>query len=90
MKAEFERIQNGQPMDLLNMKRYELPGPPAGKQTDVSAWHDAVDNSKAQLEHLDVRFVTASPLFSHILSEKTNKKVLSGQKCSVNLNFGNL
>lgn len=63
MKNEYERIHNGQPMDMLNMKRYELPGPPAGKQTDVTAWQDAVDNSKAQLEHLDVRFEPFHTLF---------------------------
>ncbi len=76
MKTEFERIQNRQPMELLNMKRwvslshwlkfaccielafvfsYELPGPAAGKLTDVGAWQEAVDNSQAQLEHQAVR-----------------------------------
>jgi len=33
------------------MKRYELPPPPSGKLTDVSAWNECVDNSYAQLEH---------------------------------------
>lgn len=38
-------------MELLSMKRYEMPGPPAGRASDLTAWNDAVDNSEAQLEH---------------------------------------
>lgn len=33
------------------MKRYELPGPPTGRASDLAAWTDAVENSEAQLEH---------------------------------------
>ena len=39
------------------MKRYELPQPPAGKITDVSAWQECVDNSQAQLEHQALRIL---------------------------------
>lgn len=35
--------------------RYELPGPPAGKLTDLTAWTEAVENSSAQLEHQATR-----------------------------------
>uniref|UniRef100_A0A915IB80 Pre-mRNA-splicing factor SPF27 n=1 Tax=Romanomermis culicivorax TaxID=13658 RepID=A0A915IB80_ROMCU len=55
MKNEFERIQNRQPMEMLNMKRYDLNPPPAGKMTDVGAWQEAVINSQAQLEHQALR-----------------------------------
>ena len=55
MKNELERIQNGLPMDVLSMRRYELPPPPAGKLTDIAAWQEAVDNSCAQLEHQALR-----------------------------------
>lgn len=55
MKAEFERLQNRLPMDVLSMKRYELPPPPAGKMNDLSAWSESVDNSSAQLEHQNTR-----------------------------------
>ncbi len=55
MKAEFERLQARLPMDMLSMKRYELPQPPAGKMTDVSAWNECVENSQAQLEHQALR-----------------------------------
>lgn len=55
MKVEFERLQSRLPMDMLSMKRYELPHPPAGKMTDVAAWTDCVDNSLAQLEHQATR-----------------------------------
>jgi len=34
MKTEFERLSHRQPMEMLNMKRYELPQPPAGKMND--------------------------------------------------------
>lgn len=37
------------------MKRYDLPAPPVGKLTDVTAWQEAVANSQAQLEHQAVR-----------------------------------
>ncbi|KAF4518292.1 hypothetical protein B566_EDAN005860 [Ephemera danica] len=55
MKTEFERMQQRQPMDLLSMKRYELPPPPAGKMTDIAAWNECVENSMAQLEHQATR-----------------------------------
>ena len=55
LKNEFERVQNRLPMELLSMKRYELPQPPAGKMTDIAAWNECVDNSHAQLEHQALR-----------------------------------
>lgn len=55
MTTEFERIQNRLPMEPVSMKRYELPPPPAGKMSEVSAWMESVDNSMAQLEHQAVR-----------------------------------
>lgn len=55
LKNEFERLSNRLPMDMLSMKRYELPAPPAGKTTDVQAWQECVENSMAQLEHQATR-----------------------------------
>ncbi|KAG8229027.1 hypothetical protein J437_LFUL007582 [Ladona fulva] len=55
MRTEFERMQQRQPMDVLSMKRYELPPPPAGKLSDIAAWVECVDNSMAQLEHQATR-----------------------------------
>ncbi|CAG2119034.1 unnamed protein product [Medioppia subpectinata] len=55
MRTELERLHNRQPMDMLSMKRYELPGPPAGKMTDLSAWNESVANSMAQLQHQSIR-----------------------------------
>ncbi|XP_045161716.1 pre-mRNA-splicing factor SPF27-like [Mercenaria mercenaria] len=57
MKTEFERLQTRLPMEMMNMKRYELPQPPAGKMTDVSAWNECVENSQAQLEHQALRIL---------------------------------
>lgn len=55
MTTEFERIQNRLPMEPVSMKRYELPPPPAGKMSEVTAWVESVENSMAQLEHQAVR-----------------------------------
>ncbi|XP_065655160.1 pre-mRNA-splicing factor SPF27 isoform X2 [Hydra vulgaris] len=51
IKHEFERISNRLPMELLSMKRYELPPPTASQKNDLSAWVEALKNSMAQLEH---------------------------------------
>ncbi|XP_056585428.1 pre-mRNA-splicing factor SPF27 [Triplophysa dalaica] len=55
MKNEFERLAARQPMELLSMKRYELPAPSSGQKNDITAWQDSVNNSMAQLEHQAVR-----------------------------------
>ncbi|XP_067140150.1 pre-mRNA-splicing factor SPF27 [Centruroides vittatus] len=55
IRNEFERLQARQPMEMLSMKRYELPQPPSGKMTDIAAWTECVDNSMAQLEHQATR-----------------------------------
>lgn len=55
MNNEFERISNRVPMEPLSMKRYELPPPPPGKISELSAWQESVENSMAQLEHQSVR-----------------------------------
>ncbi|CAH3162670.1 unnamed protein product [Porites evermanni] len=51
LKKEFERISKRQAMELLSMKRYELPQPTANQKHDITSWTEAVDNSMAQLEH---------------------------------------
>ena len=55
MKAEFERLSLKKLMDVLSMKRYELPPPSAGRMNDLQAWNECVDNSMAQLEHQTTR-----------------------------------
>uniref|UniRef100_A0A8C2FIB7 Pre-mRNA-splicing factor SPF27 n=2 Tax=Cyprinus carpio TaxID=7962 RepID=A0A8C2FIB7_CYPCA len=55
MRNEFERLSARQPMELLSMKRYELPAPSSGQKNDITAWQDCVNNSMAQLEHQAVR-----------------------------------
>jgi pre-mRNA-splicing factor SPF27 len=57
MKTELERLQARLPMDMLSMKRYELPQPSAGRMTDVAAWQESVDNSHAQLSHQALRIM---------------------------------
>lgn len=55
LKHEFERLQHRLPMDVLSMKRYELPPPLPGKMNDLSSWGESVENSCAQLEHQATR-----------------------------------
>uniref|UniRef100_A0A672KWC8 Pre-mRNA-splicing factor SPF27 n=1 Tax=Sinocyclocheilus grahami TaxID=75366 RepID=A0A672KWC8_SINGR len=55
IRNEFERLAARQPMELLSMKRYELPAPSSGQKNDITAWQDCVNNSMAQLEHQAVR-----------------------------------
>ncbi|CAG7837640.1 unnamed protein product [Allacma fusca] len=55
MRKEYERLSQRLPMETLSMKRYELPPPPTGKLTDLSAWNECVENSYAQLEHQNTR-----------------------------------
>lgn len=57
LKNEFDRMEQRLPMEMLSMKRYELPPPPPGKQTDAAAWLECVENSYAQLEHQASRFL---------------------------------
>ena len=44
-------------MDCLFVYRYELPQPGAAQKNDVGAWQDCVNNSSAQLEHQNGRWV---------------------------------
>lgn len=45
MRTEFNRLSNRLPMELLSMKRYELPPPPSSKIGDLNAWREAIDNA---------------------------------------------
>jgi len=65
MKAEFERLSQKKPMDVLSMKRYELPPPSTGRLSDLQAWTECVDNSMAQLEHQATRSDSAFRSPSH-------------------------
>uniref|UniRef100_H2L3M9 Pre-mRNA-splicing factor SPF27 n=1 Tax=Oryzias latipes TaxID=8090 RepID=H2L3M9_ORYLA len=64
MRNEFERLAARQPMDLLSMKRYELPAPTSGQKNDITAWQECVNNSMAQLEHQAIRIENLE-LMSH-------------------------
>ncbi|KAL6423773.1 hypothetical protein ACFW04_010327 [Cataglyphis niger] len=65
MKHEFERMQNRLPMEVLSMKRYELPPPPSGKLNDLAAWNESVENSSAQLEHQATRICNLELMMSY-------------------------
>ncbi|VDL60821.1 unnamed protein product [Hymenolepis diminuta] len=55
MRTEYHRLANRLPMEMLSMKRYELPPPPTSKLTDLRAWQEAIENAHAQLEHQVIR-----------------------------------
>nr|CAB3225206.1 pre-mRNA-splicing factor SPF27 [Phallusia mammillata] len=65
MKNEFERLAARQPMELLSMKRYELPTPPSGQRNDITAWEECVKNSQAQLQHQEIRIENLDLMLEH-------------------------
>uniref|UniRef100_H2Y9N7 Pre-mRNA-splicing factor SPF27 n=1 Tax=Ciona savignyi TaxID=51511 RepID=H2Y9N7_CIOSA len=65
MKNEFERLETRQPMELLSMRRYELPIPPSGQRNDITAWEECVKNSHAQLQHQEVRIENLNLMVEH-------------------------
>lgn len=52
-----------EPLAALDTSRYQLPPPAEGVEGDVEAWKKASDNARAQLEHLNVRWVRPLVLF---------------------------
>jgi pre-mRNA-splicing factor SPF27 len=69
LKAEFERLAARQPMEMLSMKRYELPQPAAAQRNDLGAWQESVDNSMAQLEHQAGRITNLDLLLKYSSNE---------------------
>lgn len=49
MRTEYHRLANRLPMDMLSMKRYELPPPPSNKLTDLRAWQEAIENAHVSI-----------------------------------------
>lgn len=68
IRNEFERLQNRLPMEVLSMKRYELPPPIPGKMSDLVAWNDSAENSYAQLEHQATRYIYAYFILEYSLN----------------------
>ena len=78
MRVEFERIAARQPMEMLSMKRYELPAPGAGQKNDIAAWNECVENSLAQLEHMGSRIENLELLEKYGANAwKTHNELLS-------------
>ncbi|ELW65300.1 Pre-mRNA-splicing factor SPF27 [Tupaia chinensis] len=65
MRNEFDRLAARQPIELLSMKRYELPAPSSGQKNDITAWQECVNNSMAQLEHQAVRIENLELMSQH-------------------------
>ncbi|XP_077151081.1 pre-mRNA-splicing factor SPF27 isoform X1 [Ranitomeya variabilis] len=86
MRNEFERLSARQPLELLSMKRYELPAPSSGQRNDITAWQECVNNSMAQLEHQAVRIENLEIMSQHgcnawrVYNENLVRMIESAQK----------
>lgn len=69
LKNEFERLASRQPMEMLSMKRYELPQPSSAQKNDIGAWQESVENSMAQLEHQANRILNLELLSNYSCNE---------------------
>ncbi|XP_074833734.1 pre-mRNA-splicing factor SPF27 isoform X2 [Carettochelys insculpta] len=93
MRNEFERLAARQPIELLSMKRYELPAPSSGQKNDITAWQECVNNSMAQLEHQAVRIENLELMSQHgcnawkVYNEK-NIQDLNWQRKNMQLTAG--
>ena len=54
-KIEFDRVSQKKASTSLDTTRYKLEGAPINKQSDVTAWKQALQNAQSQLEHQHVR-----------------------------------
>ncbi|KAM3935429.1 pre-mRNA-splicing factor SPF27 [Leptodactylus fuscus] len=86
MRNEFERLAARQPLELLSMKRYELPAPSSGQRNDITTWQECVNNSMAQLEHQAVRIENLEIMSQHgcnawrVYNENLVRMIESAQK----------
>ncbi|RHZ53187.1 hypothetical protein Glove_449g7 [Diversispora epigaea] len=53
LSTEYQRVQQGKPIIEMDTNRYKLPDPE--DKTDLESWKKAVDNSKSQLNHQNLR-----------------------------------
>lgn len=51
LQAELERVQEGKPMEDLDITRYRLDKPPLARRNDFAAWKKALENAHSQLGH---------------------------------------
>ncbi len=57
LAAELARAAAGAPLAALDLARYGLERPPPERAEDPAAWHAALDNAHAQLEHQRTRLL---------------------------------
>lgn len=57
LQGEMERVAAQQPMQPMDVSRYEVPQPPKELQRDQSSWRRSVNNARAQLEHQRTRLM---------------------------------
>lgn len=51
LQTELERVQEGKPMEALDVTRYRLDKPPLTRRNDFAAWKKALENAHSQLGH---------------------------------------
>lgn len=59
LRAELERVEKHQPIPPLDTIRYQIPAPSANATEEE--WTAALNNAKAQLEHLRIRYDVVCP-----------------------------
>lgn len=73
LAAEFSRVETGQPLNALDISKYQLPGPTsAGDQS----WQEALRNAHAQLEHQRLRSMSVILLAHSILRYALDTPIL--------------
>lgn len=100
IKAELNRIQSRTSMEMLSMKRYELPQPTVGRLNDVNAWQESVDNSEAQNMCQDLRLLNLNMMIQYDpeawkqsldltskMIQQTEKKLIEEKKATQETNW---
>lgn len=88
IKQEMERIDRGDPMEQISMKRYELEPPSGISKGDVNEWKEALTNAKAQQAHFDLRLMNLELLASwgaqmHLQTKLVTQKFESSDESKI-------
>ncbi|KAH3764503.1 pre-mRNA-splicing factor SPF27 [Pelomyxa schiedti] len=57
LDTELPRLTRGHPIAPMDFKRYSLPAPDESNRNNPAAWHQAVSNAQAQVEHQNLRLL---------------------------------
>ncbi|CAG2059180.1 unnamed protein product [Timema podura] len=87
MRSEFERMQQRLPMDVLSMKRYELPPPPAGSanlelmvEYGCEAWKSYLEVLVQLVTQAQKQLTTMRKQIQEINWQRKNMQTQGGEK----------